>query len=1162
MNDCKQKIQLLDVSDLDDFFCNLPNGVVVIMPCIDRMKGEETAKILYGRAGIDCRVLVVYDSLRQGFIKTLNDTASRVRARYIVYTAEDAWPGRGWLECAWNTLEKSDKGLLAFNDGKWRGHIASFGMVRTSWVSKLYAGDILYPAYKSHGADNELTVIARVQGMHVYNPECTLVEIDSKKDHRSSDLQDKNLFRSRFVRGFDGLVDVEELKKLALEYNVPMGQSLMPEASRGGPGVSIIISAGSGPDVLERQLASFFRVNTHPSVELIIIDRGGKVNKGRIVAEHAAEGLIRFIHGSGKYTIADPFHFGMGRSRYPYVVFLKNGETIPSDILPDAVARLERDPSLASLRIASIDVMRKENFIAFEGSTGSPRGLNSPKGSGEHDVPGKAEAEWDTRQCPSIVSVDRNLPWKKRLYIVPRTMNPRNTTRYRCFHFKELCHDLVDVTFVDYTKAGVDFFERLHREKPLVLLQRFALKDRASKDFMERLISTRSQIIYDTDDQIFDPSEIEDWRVRGISDRPDQYYQCMQHADQFLVSTKELRRKLEMLFKKPVHVLQNLICAEQISLSKEALAGKKQKEDEFIIGYASGSATHDRDFRQALGGVGRFLKEVPGAMLHCIGDVDLPEDFINAHGSRVILQPKVGWRDLPRMLARFNVQIIPLEDCCFNRYKSQIRFLESAAVGVPVLASAVGEQSETIIHGHTGYLCPNTEEGWYHGLRWYFDQPDRLQHVGSRASEAVLRYWTTGSEFRRHKLKNILRDLTLGVMRDKISIMVIAYNPLPDIKALCESIEAYTKVPYELLIWINSSERDTKEYLNSLDSRKSYVVDLNTNVGKAPAANHLFKIATERFIAGLDDDFILPEFWAERMIRAAKAIPDLGWLSANLTPESSGIRGRGRICSYPGGVEIYKPSGVGGWMVFTTASAREKIGFYKEHGLYGGIDGDYNRRARKLGLSTGYVRDVVGQHKVSRDKFPAWELFKQRIQDEMRLHGKESDEVRDKFTDFFQDGQRCLTCTIKAGRDLKEENNPQLAALISEMQNGLERLDYRVSMDCSKDWEPERIRDDVVLHFFNDLVYKPDNYNLNLLWVEGPRNGLTRNFLIGFDYVVCDCQEIYEIVEKLAPEIKTTVFKSKTGPDMAEAVHEAVTFIVKNYVNYKSEALYRLRNEA
>ena len=188
------------------------------MPCIDAKLGMETARVLLRRAGMPCTIFVVLDSSRQGFIRTLNDTAARISARYIVYLGQDAYPGRDWLHYAYRSLEESGKGLLGFNDGKWRGRIASFGMVRKQWAKALYGGAIFYPGYRSHKADNELTVITRALDTYHYAPECVLVEYDPLKDFGGSNPVDDRLFKARFAEGFDGLAPRECLRPLADEY--------------------------------------------------------------------------------------------------------------------------------------------------------------------------------------------------------------------------------------------------------------------------------------------------------------------------------------------------------------------------------------------------------------------------------------------------------------------------------------------------------------------------------------------------------------------------------------------------------------------------------------------------------------------------------------------------------------------------------------------------------------------------------------------------------------------------------------------------------------------------------------------------------------------------------------------------------------------------------
>jgi hypothetical protein len=214
------EIELIDVRDLRLLKFSDSDGVAVVMPCTDTKMGMETAAMLAKRAGMACKIFVVHDSLQQGFVRTLNDTANHISVRYVVYLAQDAYPGRDWLRSAHCVMEQSGKGLLGFNDGKFRGKIASFGMVRTQWVKDLYGGPIFYPGYIAHAADSELTVIARALDMYMYEPDCTLVEYDPDKDSKSSRRDDARLFRYRFLSAFDGLVPREPLIKMAKEYKI------------------------------------------------------------------------------------------------------------------------------------------------------------------------------------------------------------------------------------------------------------------------------------------------------------------------------------------------------------------------------------------------------------------------------------------------------------------------------------------------------------------------------------------------------------------------------------------------------------------------------------------------------------------------------------------------------------------------------------------------------------------------------------------------------------------------------------------------------------------------------------------------------------------------------------------------------------------------------
>lgn len=212
-------IRLIDARELASFRHDDTGGVLVIMPSIRVRKAMRAARTLVKRAGMTCTVLIVRDSSRRGFVATCNAVVEKAAVKYVVYLAEDAFPGLDWLRLAHDALERSGKGLLGFNDGKWRGRIAAFGMVRLDWVRPIYGGPLFYPGYVARGADDELTVIARAQDQYVYDPDCTLFEYDPDKIFGAG-KGDRAIFRARFRGGFDGLVPLERLAPLADEYGV------------------------------------------------------------------------------------------------------------------------------------------------------------------------------------------------------------------------------------------------------------------------------------------------------------------------------------------------------------------------------------------------------------------------------------------------------------------------------------------------------------------------------------------------------------------------------------------------------------------------------------------------------------------------------------------------------------------------------------------------------------------------------------------------------------------------------------------------------------------------------------------------------------------------------------------------------------------------------
>lgn len=216
--------EIIDLSAWDRFAQALPQASVwMVMPLTDRMAARKALDLAAQRVGAvseEVLLLGVHDDLRRGLVAVHNQVFAQTpnACEWYGYWAQDAFAGRRWLEVALGKLQstqsQSQSQLLGFNDGKWLGQIAAFGLAKRAWVKGLYSGAFFFPGYWSHFADCELTLIAKEQGVYAYDPNALLVEVDHDKDVKPVNSEDRSLFRARCHNGFAGRVTRPELLQL------------------------------------------------------------------------------------------------------------------------------------------------------------------------------------------------------------------------------------------------------------------------------------------------------------------------------------------------------------------------------------------------------------------------------------------------------------------------------------------------------------------------------------------------------------------------------------------------------------------------------------------------------------------------------------------------------------------------------------------------------------------------------------------------------------------------------------------------------------------------------------------------------------------------------------------------------------------------------------
>ncbi len=86
----------------------------------------------------------------------------------------------------------------------------------------------------------------------------------------------------------------------------------------------------------------------------------------------------------------------------------------------------------------------------------------------------------------------------------------------------------------------------------------------------------------------------------------------------------------------------------------------------------------------------------------------------------------------------FDIGIAPLVDCNFNRSKSNLRWLEYSALGLPTVATGISHYNQSIEHGKTGFLIKdNNLASWKETLLGLVEDKSIREQIGRNAYKRV-----------------------------------------------------------------------------------------------------------------------------------------------------------------------------------------------------------------------------------------------------------------------------------------------------------------------------------------------------------------------------------------------------------------------------------------
>lgn len=248
----------------------------------------------------------------------------------------------------------------------------------------------------------------------------------------------------------------------------------------------------------------------------------------------------------------------------------------------------------------------------------------------------------------------------------------------------------------------------------------------------------KKPIVTELDDWIFD---LPGYNIASNPYKPNSEcewvsYEQLKMSDAFIVSTEFIKTKLSEWFPKtPCYVIKNALDFKVWDNLNPAPFIFGPKKDGFIrIGY-TGCGNHDEDVAIVRDPIMALVEQFPNL------EFILPHSFKSWSGiehPRILFWNQwVNIHQFPHEIKgwEMDIGIAPLRDNAFNCAKSNLRWLEYSALGLPTVASPV-EPFKCIDDGKTGFLA-DTKNEWYEKLKLLIENERLRKNMGRFAYDEV-----------------------------------------------------------------------------------------------------------------------------------------------------------------------------------------------------------------------------------------------------------------------------------------------------------------------------------------------------------------------------------------------------------------------------------------
>lgn len=256
-------------------------------------------------------------------------------------------------------------------------------------------------------------------------------------------------------------------------------------------------------------------------------------------------------------------------------------------------------------------------------------------------------------------------------------------------------------------------------------------------------------LVFSCDDLLFDAAATPHDALAGLPENErawwlaatDRYAATLRACDAFLGATEPLAAAAARLGR-PAFVARNGLGRRELAVV-EALAKARRppsSRDPVVFAYMSGTTMHELDFATIAPTLAGLLAARRQVRLRLGGHLRL-HPALAPFADRIERLPFLPWHEAYAALASADVQLAPLRSDAFSDAKSEVKYLEAAALGIPTVATPTHAFRRAIRSGENGILAA-TPEAWSAALLALADDRSLRRRLGNRAREDVFLHAT------------------------------------------------------------------------------------------------------------------------------------------------------------------------------------------------------------------------------------------------------------------------------------------------------------------------------------------------------------------------------------------------------------------------------------